>query len=88
MISVAEAFVTALTAYAAIGLCFALLFVTVGIHRVDHQAKGSGVGFRLIVLPGLAAFWPLLLTRWIRGSSESPVERNAHRRRAIHGGTP
>jgi hypothetical protein len=82
----AEAFVTALTAYAAVGLSFAVLFVTAGIHRVDHQAKGSGIGFRLIILPGVAALWPLLLARWVRGISEPPAESNAHRRQAIDGG--
>jgi hypothetical protein len=80
-----DAIVTILTGYAAIGLGFAVLFVAVGIERVDHQAKGSGVGFRLIILPGVTALWPLLLSRWIRRVSEPPVERNAHRARARHG---
>jgi hypothetical protein len=53
--------------YAAIGLLFAGAFLTVGISRVDPVSKGSGIGFRLIILPGVAALWPVLLTRWIRG---------------------
>jgi len=88
MTATAEAIVNLLTAYAAIGLAFAILFVTVGIHRVDTQARGSGLGFRLIILPGVAALWPLLLSRWVRGVSEPPVESNAHREKARSGGSP
>lgn len=52
--------------YVAIGLLFAGAFLTVGISRVDPVSKGSGIGFRLIILPGVAALWPVLLTCWIR----------------------
>jgi hypothetical protein len=62
----AEWFVNVLMVYAAIGILFGIAFVTVGIGRVDPVAKGSGVGFRLIILPGAAALWPLLLGRWFR----------------------
>ncbi len=65
----AEWMVALLSAYAAIGLVFAIAFVTVGIHRIDPVADGSGVGFRLIIFPGVAAFWPLLLRRWVGRAS-------------------
>jgi hypothetical protein len=61
-----EWFVNALYAYAAVGLVFACVFVSIGIGRVDPVALGSGLGFRLIVLPGSVALWPRLLLRWIR----------------------
>lgn len=67
MVAMSEAIVNIATGYAAIGLAFAILFVTIGIHRVDEQARGSSIGFRLIVVPGVAALWPLLLVRWVRG---------------------
>jgi hypothetical protein len=66
---------TIAVAYAVIGCTFAIAFVTAGIHRVDPQAKGAGVGFRVIVLPGAAALWPWLLYRWlqtIRHTHEEP----------------
>ena len=53
-------------AYAGIGLLFAVAFLTAGISRVDPRSKGSGIWFRLIILPGVATLWPVLLTRWIR----------------------
>jgi hypothetical protein len=73
--------VDAMAAYAIIGLAFAIAFVVAGVQRVDRQARGSGVGFRLIILPGSAMLWPVLLARWAGGSTEPPVEHNAHRDR-------
>jgi len=61
----AELFVNLLGVYAAIGILFAIVFVTIGVSRVDSVAKNSTIGFRLIVLPGAALLWPLLLKRWI-----------------------
>jgi hypothetical protein len=52
--------------YAALGVVFAAAFVAVGIGRVDPVARQAPLGFRLIVLPGCAALWPLLLRRWMR----------------------
>ncbi len=80
-IEIAPWLVRALGAYAALGLAFAVPFLARGIGRLDPGAHGSGWGFRLIVLPGVVAFWPLLLRRWLAGSA-LPVEANAHRRAA------
>src|SRR5258708_10994732 len=52
---VAEWFINLLGVYTGIGLLFAIAFLTVGISQVDPDSKGSGVGFRLIILPGVAA---------------------------------
>ena len=52
--------------YLACGLLFAVAFVTVGVGRVDAAARGTSLGFRLLILPGVATFWPLLAVRWIR----------------------
>ncbi len=64
--------------YAAFGLFFGTVFVTVGVSRVDEQAHGSGWGFRLLILPGSIAFWPLLMKRWLWGPHTPPEERNPH----------
>ena len=68
-----------LEAYAVAGFVFAAIFVSVGVQRLDSEACGSGVTFRLLISPGAAAFWPMLLVRWIRGMTEPPVEQNPHR---------
>lgn len=62
----AEVVVLLLGAYAGIGIVFALVFVWKGVERIDPAAHNAGPGFRLLILPGCAAFWPLLLGRWRR----------------------
>ena len=76
----AKAFVYGLAIYAGLGLAFALVFVWVGVQILDSEAQGAGVGFRLLILPGVAAFWPMLLYRWAQHVTEPPVEKNPHRR--------
>jgi hypothetical protein len=51
--------------YAAVGVVFAAAFVAVGIGRVDPVAQQAPLGFRLVVLPGCAALWPVLFKRWV-----------------------
>lgn len=51
--------------YLCAGLLFAVLFVIAGVAEVDEGAKGSGWGFRLIIIPGCTLFWPFLLRKWI-----------------------
>ncbi|NOT59115.1 MAG: hypothetical protein HOP19_02700 [Acidobacteria bacterium] len=49
--------------YVAAGLLFALWFVTAGLSRVDESAREASWALRLLLLPGAAAFWPLLAQR-------------------------
>jgi hypothetical protein len=77
--TIVKAFVYTLAIYASVGLLFAMPFVWCGVQRVDSEAQGSGVGFRLLIVPGVAAFWPIFLCRWTRGIVEPPVEKNPHR---------
>ena len=62
----AEGLVLLLGIYAAAGLLFAAAFLWKGIARVDAAAHQTGLAFRLLILPGCAAFWPLLLRRWVQ----------------------
>ena len=75
----ANAFVYGLEVYTGLGFVFALVFVWAGVQSLDSEAQGSGVGFRLLILPGVAAFWPMLLYRWTKRLTEPPVEHNPHR---------
>jgi hypothetical protein len=66
--------------YLLVGLVVAVPFVCFGVQRIDPAARvGLHPGFRLILLPGVSLFWPLLLRRWWQGSPP-PRERTAHRR--------
>ena len=71
-------FVYALGLYAAFGFLFSIAFVAVGISRVDPQATGAGIFFRLLIFPGCVAFWPALLRRWLSGKSDPSPERTLH----------
>ena len=75
----ANAIVYTLAAYVSLGLVFAVPFVGWGVQCLDSEAQGSGIGFRLLILPGIAAFWPLFLYRWTRRIVEPPVEKTPHR---------
>ena len=77
--TLAKVFVYALETYAGLGSILAVLFVWIGVQRLDSEAQGSGIGFRLLILPGVAAFWPMFLYRWTRGIAEPHLERNPHR---------
>lgn len=77
--TLAKVFVYALETYFGLGLIFALLFVWIGVQRLDSEAQGSGIGFRFLILPGVTTFWPMFLCRWTQGIVEPPMERNPHR---------
>jgi membrane protein implicated in regulation of membrane protease activity len=68
--------------YAACGFLFAIPFVLKGVKLIDPHAAHGSWGFRLLIFPGTLALWPLLLRRWLKGISEPPEERNAHRQAA------
>lgn len=67
-----------LGAYLGVGLLVAVPFVLFGAGRVDPAAAGGTWGFRLLIIPGVAIFWPLLIRRWMKGLGP-PEERSAHR---------
>ena len=58
-----------LVLYAALGALFAVAFLVAGVTRVDPGARSAGFAFRLAILPGLIALWPLMLVRWIAGGA-------------------
>jgi len=62
----ARILVLALEAYLALGLLFALGFVTRGVARLDPAARTGTWGFRVLILPGCALLWPLLAARLLR----------------------
>jgi hypothetical protein len=51
------------------GLAVAVPFVVRGAGRIDEAARNASVGFRLVILPGVVALWPMLLLRWLKTPS-------------------
>lgn len=82
--TIAEWIVYLAMIYAATGVLFAVAFIAFGVRRIDSAAKGSPIAFRLLILPGVAALWPVLLKRWLR-SAQPPVENNPHRQAVREG---
>lgn len=78
MVPVAQFIVAAVAAYAAVGLLFAAAFVSTGVGRIDPSAEHAPIGFRLLIVPGTVALWPLLAIRWIR-RQQPPTESTPHR---------
>lgn len=65
--------------YATVGACFAALFLWRWVGRLDPAAARASWGFKLLVFPGVAMFWPLFLTRVVAGATAPPDEWTAHR---------
>ena len=65
-------FLLLLAIYLGCGAVFAIPFGLWGGRKIDPHAVHGSWGFRLIILPGVMAFWPLLLQRWLRATRPSP----------------
>lgn len=68
-------------AYGLAGLVFAIVYLPKAVLRLDDRLRGSPIGVRFLILPGVAALWPLFAWWWVTGRT-APVEQNSHRRLA------
>ena len=80
-LELAQAVVVLFELYALVGVVCAVLFLPRVIVRLDPRVAGSPRVLRLLILPGVAALWPLFAWRWMAGAAV-PVERNPHRTKA------
>lgn len=55
--------------YLAIGLVFALWFVTRGVDKIDTGMHGVHWGVRALLVPGSTALWPVLLRKYLKNKS-------------------
>jgi hypothetical protein len=53
-----------------------------GVNSIDPLARTAPWSFRMLIVPGVTLWWPLLAYRWAAGFVEPPTEINAHRRLA------
>lgn len=61
----ADTILTGVTWWAYAGAVVALAFLTVGIDRVEPNARRSFI-FRPLLIPGVVILWPLVLWRWLQ----------------------
>jgi hypothetical protein len=63
---IAQLILVALAVYLAIGVLFAIAFVTRLVSRIDPVAADGPIGFRLLIFPGAALLWPIVLAKVLR----------------------
>lgn len=61
----AETILSIATWYGIAGLAVAVLFLGIGLNRIDQAGHGSYL-FRVLLVPGLVLIWPIVLLRWAR----------------------
>ena len=66
MIEIVRLAWAALAVYLAAGGLFCVAFQLRGLSVVDPAARGCGLGFRLLISPGVMALWPWVAGRWLR----------------------
>ena len=64
--------------WAWIGLIVAVPFLTIGMDRIDENARGAYI-FRPLLLPAILLIWPLVLWRWLLLETKRDDWKNRHR---------
>ena len=75
---IAEIILIIVALYLLLGVVFVISFLTKGLTKVDEGAHGGTIGFKIIIIPGVIVFWPLLLRRWIKAGQKlnfPPIEK-------------
>ena len=54
--------------YLALGALFVVPFLRRGAGRLDSSAEKGSLGFRLVIVPGVVALWPVLARKWWRAA--------------------
>ena len=57
--------------YLALGVLFVIPFLIKGLTKVDEGAHGGTMGFKIIIIPGVIVFWPMLLRKWMKQIEKS-----------------
>ena len=69
MFMLADVLLLSMGSYLALGAGFAVAFAVWGARMIDPAGVGMPFSVRLLILPGAAALWPLLLVKWLRRQS-------------------
>jgi hypothetical protein len=62
----AEGVLAVLAVYLAVGALLATVIAIKGLGRIDAGARDMPWSARLLILPGLAALWPLMLVKCLK----------------------
>ena len=64
----AEILLIIVAIYLVLGVLFVFPFLMKGLNTVDEGANGSTIGFKIIIIPGVIVFWPVLLSKWMKSN--------------------
>lgn len=79
------ALITFAKAWLYAGTVVSVLFLLIGIDRIDEDARGS-YSFRPLLVPGILLLWPMVLWRWWQlESGWSPDKLRDRPLRTAHG---
>jgi hypothetical protein len=71
----AEAIWIGAGAYLVIGAVVAIYAALRGAAASDAAARGAGLFFRLLIMPGVALLWPIMILRYLSGQRiNAPIE--------------
>jgi hypothetical protein len=71
-----EIILLVVAAYLAVGVVFVIPFLVKGLTKVNSSAQGGTIGFKIIIIPGVIVFWPVLLSKWVKANHKpSNVKR-------------
>ena len=52
--------------YLVLGVLFVIPFLMKGLTKIDEGANDSTIGFKIVIIPGVIVFWPVLLSKWMK----------------------
>ena len=82
---IAQALVLGMQTWGIIGGLVAAVFLTIGMDRIDEDARGAYI-FRPLLIPGVMLIWPIVLWRWWQIETERAAWADRYRPgRAGHG---
>jgi hypothetical protein len=71
VVNTADLILFGVAGYAAVGVAFALAFVSFGAVRVLPVAAPVSIAARILLIPGAAALWPYVAWRWLAVAGRS-----------------
>ena len=61
--------------YLLLGVLFVIPFLIKGLSKVDEGTHDSTIGFKIIIIPGVIVFWPVLVSKWMKKTLNHKVTK-------------
>lgn len=70
------AFWSLLAIYFLIGIIIAIPFAFLAAGKILDEPADMTIGARILIIPGAAIVWPIVLTRWLKGGTTVSLQNN------------